>query len=348
LLRSRSAAYALYVLARADRADIGQLRHFHDARLRDEPSPLARAQIGAALARMGDRARSRNAFQQAERALGYRNTGDWYQTPLRDLAGVMALAAEAGEIELVDRLRQRLERDARDANQLMTQERVQLLLAVFALRERAGEFNVSLNGQRMSERRIVADAERLASGLAFQNNGSGEIWRTLQVSGPPREAPPAMSSGYQLDKRLYQMNGAPADANAIRQGDRIIIVVSGKPDGARTYPSVIVDLLPAGLEIESVLGPADGLGRERWDGTRQNGPFAWVGEINAGNVSEARDDRFVAAMDVRGEEFTFAYIARAVTPGRFTMPAAQVEDMYRPGVMARTSTGSIRIAPRDQ
>jgi uncharacterized protein YfaS (alpha-2-macroglobulin family) len=28
------------------------------------------------------------------------------------------------------------------------------------------------------------------------------------------------------------------------------------------------------------------------------------------------------------------------------MPAAQVEDMYRPGVMARTSTGTIQIAPR--
>jgi uncharacterized protein YfaS (alpha-2-macroglobulin family) len=241
-----------------------------------------------------------------------------------------------------------LERDARDANQLMTQERVQLLLAVFALRERAGEFNVALNGTRMTERRIVADAERLASGLLFQNNGSGEIWRTLQVSGPPRTAPPAMSSGYQLDKRFYQMSGASVDMNSIRQGDRIIVVVSGKPDGARTYPSVIVDLLPAGLEIESVLGPADGMGRERWDGSRRNGPFSWVGEIDAGNVSEARDDRFVAAMDVRGSEFTFAYIARAVTPGRFTMPAAQVEDMYRPGVMARTSTGSIRIAPRDQ
>ena len=39
-------------------------------------------------------------------------------------------------------------------------------------------------------------------------------------------------------------------------------------------------------------------------------------------------------------------IARAVTPGRYTMPAAQVEDMYRPGVTARTDTGTIVIAPR--
>src|SRR5690606_15970280 len=103
LLRSRAAAYALYVLAKGGQADIGQVRYFHDARLNNEPSPLARAHIAAALYHLGDRARARNAFRMAERAIGYRNSGDWYQTPLRDVAGVLALAAEAGETELVDR-----------------------------------------------------------------------------------------------------------------------------------------------------------------------------------------------------------------------------------------------------
>ena len=83
----------------------------------------------------------------------------------------------------------------------------------------------------------------------------------------------------------------------------------------------------------------------RWDGVRRSGPFAWIGELTYTHVAEARDDRFVASADLRGQ-FRYAYIARAVTPGRYTMPAAQVEDMYRPGVMARTSTSAIRIAPR--
>jgi alpha-2-macroglobulin len=345
LLRSRSAAYALYVLAKAGEADIGQVRYFHDARLNSEPSPLARAQIAAALAHMGDRARSRNAFRMAERALGYRNVGDWYQTPLRDLAGVLALAAEAGETEMVDRLRRRLERDAPEAERLMTQEQTQLLLAASTLLERAGPVNVTLDGQAMSERRVMADAQRLAAGLAFRNAARGPVWRTLATSGAPREAPPAMQAGYSIDKRAFRMDGTTADLDAVRQGDRIVIVLSGQPEGARNYPTVLVDLLPAGLEIETVLRPEDALGRVNWDGTRRGGPFAWIGELTDTQVAEARDDRFVAAADLR-REFRYAYIARAVTPGRFTMPAAQVEDMYRPGVMARTDTGSIRIAPR--
>jgi uncharacterized protein YfaS (alpha-2-macroglobulin family) len=321
------------------------LRYFHDNRLNNEPSPLARAHIAAALAHMGDRARSRPAFQAAERALGYRNTGDWYQTPLRDLAGVLALAAEAGETQLVDRLRQRLERDTPDADELMTQEQAQLLMAANALLERAGPVNVSLNGQQMAERRIVVDAQRLAAGLAFRNSARGVTWRSLAVSGAPLVSPPAMQAGYSIDKRVYRIDGGAADLNAIRQGDRVVVVVSGRPEGARSYPSVLVDLLPAGLEIESVLHPEDGAGAEQWDGSVRNGPFAWVGNISYASVAEGRDDRFVASAELRSN-FLYAYIARAVTPGRYTLPAAQIEDMYRPGVMARTATGAIQIAPR--
>jgi len=345
LLRSRSAAYALYVLAKAGEADIGQLRYYHDNRLRNEPSPLARAQIGAALAHMGDRARSRNAFRLAEQALGYRNIGDWYQSPLRDTAGVLALAAEAGDTAFVGRLRQRLERDAPDANRLMTQEQAQLLLAANALLERAGPVDVSLNGERMAERRIIVDAQRLAAGLVFRNNARGTVWRTLQTSGAPREAPPAMQAGYTIEKRVYRLDGSAADLGSIRQGDRVVIVVSGQPEGARNYPTVLVDLLPAGLEIETLLRPEDGAGGTQWDGSVRNGPFAWVGSISYAQVQESRDDRFVASANLSGS-YRYAYIARAVSPGRYTMPAAQVEDMYRPGVMARTETGVISIAPR--
>jgi uncharacterized protein YfaS (alpha-2-macroglobulin family) len=306
---------------------------------------LARAQIGAALAHMGDRARSRNAFRLAEQALGYRNTGDWYQTPLRDLAGVLALAAEAGETELVDRLRRRLERDAPDAGELMTQEQVRLLLAANALLERAGPVNVTLNGQAMAERRVMADAQRLAAGLVFRNAARGAVWRTMALSGAPRQAPPSMQAGYTIEKRIYTLEGATADLGSLRQGDRVVVVISGQPQGARNYPTVLVDLLPAGLEIETLLNPSDGAGGQNYDGTQRNGPFSWIGGITYTQVQESRDDRFVASANLRGQ-YRYAYIARAVTPGRFTLPAAQVEDMYRPGVMARTSTGTITIAPR--
>ncbi|MEM8937429.1 MAG: alpha-2-macroglobulin, partial [Pseudomonadota bacterium] len=117
-LRRRSAAYASYVLTRAGRADLSDLRYFHDALLDDTPSPLAKAHIGAALSFMGDRARATSAFTAAVNAIGWSNTGDYYQTPLRDIAGVLSLAAEAGEDALLEILAEQLATAMKDPRRM--------------------------------------------------------------------------------------------------------------------------------------------------------------------------------------------------------------------------------------
>ena len=58
-------AYALYVLARNGRAPIGELRYYADTRIDRFASPLAQAQLGAALAMMGDKMRAERAFATA-------------------------------------------------------------------------------------------------------------------------------------------------------------------------------------------------------------------------------------------------------------------------------------------
>ena len=120
----------------------------------------------------------------------------------------------------------------------------------------------------------------------------------------------------------------------------MVIVISGSAVGNRLHPAIIADLLPAGLEIESVLSPEDGAQRGR------RGAFGWVGEISRAKLSEARDDRFVAAIDVNRSKFTLAYVVRAVTPGDFIFPGTAIEDMYRPDVFGRTATRRINIASR--
>src|SRR5690606_22115531 len=122
-LMDRSVAYAAYVLAKAGRMDKSRLRYLHDDRIRRIPSPLARAQIGAALYMIGDNARSRSAFDQAEQAIGYENTGDYYQTPRRDIAAMLALAAEARQTERGTRLTDRVTRDLPEPDRLTTQEK---------------------------------------------------------------------------------------------------------------------------------------------------------------------------------------------------------------------------------
>jgi uncharacterized protein YfaS (alpha-2-macroglobulin family) len=158
----------------------------------------------------------------------------------------------------------------------------------------------------------------------------------VTVTGAPGAAPGAEQNGLTLSKRLVAFDGGAVDPARLRQGDRVIVLVSGRSPQARSTALVVDDPLPAGFEIETLLGPDDA----------QSGPFRFLGELSAADVAEARDDRYVAALDLPGKSnFAFAYVARAVTPGDFLLPGAQARDMYRPGLNARTASGRTVIAP---
>ena len=66
----RDLAYALYVLARNGAAPIGDLRYFADTKLDDFSTPIAKAQIAAALGMLGDRARAERVYAEALRFAG--------------------------------------------------------------------------------------------------------------------------------------------------------------------------------------------------------------------------------------------------------------------------------------
>jgi uncharacterized protein YfaS (alpha-2-macroglobulin family) len=334
-LRSRASAYALYVLAKAGRGDLPRLRWWHDVQMKTEGSPLARAQVGAGLALMGDHARARDALNQAIAALGYRDDADDYQSPLRDLAGVIALAYEAGEVDLARGLQGRLAGAVKDPDRLNTQEEAFLLRAAHFMFAEAGAIRIEATGVAPSATPHWA-VGRLAL-AKFVNRGTGALWRTVTVRGTPLSAPPSGSSGLSVAKTLFTMSGGSVDPAAVRQGDRVIVRVAGSSGQGRTVSMAVDDALPAGFEIETLLGPDDA----------QNGPYRFLGKLTAADAQESRDDRYVATLSVPGHQpYAFAYIARAVTPGDFFLPGAQALDMYHPGVGARSGAGRLKVAPR--
>jgi uncharacterized protein YfaS (alpha-2-macroglobulin family) len=155
------------------------------------------------------------------------------------------------------------------------------------------------------------------------------------VRGTPVAAPGAEANGISVSKRLFSMNGGAIDPAQIHQGDRVIVLVSGRSMQARSTALVVDDALPAGFEIETTLGADDA----------QNGPFKFLGELTNPDVQESRDDRYIAALDLGGEKpFAMAYVARAVTPGEFFLPGAIAKDMYRPSLNARSEAGRITVA----
>ncbi len=345
-LMHRSSTYALYVLAKAGKADLSRLRYLHDRELDKIESPLARAHLGAALAVLGDRARAASAFDGAEKVLGYRNSGNYYQTPLRDLSGVLALANEAGFDDLVARLADRFGDDAPDPSRLTTQEKAFALLAVNSLTGGdPGKFRMKTEGLGRgndNDRRYSLAESQISGDVSFTYRGEAPVYRTVIVSGAPETAPPPVSQDLGARKRFASLTGQGVNLEDLRQGDQLVAILELYPEEKRRNPVIVADLLAAGLEIETVLGPADGARTNADDGA-----FAWIGEISPVKTAEARDDRFVSAVDVFDKPVRLAYVVRAVTPGSFAMPGVVAEDMYRPEVNARSEAGRVNITARE-
>jgi hypothetical protein len=350
-MRSRASAYALYVLAKGGRGDLARLRWWHDVQMKNEGSPLAMAQVAAGLQMMGDTARARDAMQHAIDAVGYRrpmlqlgpitfvDDQDWYQSPLRDLAGVIALAYEANMPDLAHSLEGRLDGAVTDPDLLNTQEKAQLLRAAHFMLVAQGPINIQANGAVVAQPAAGLTPRWAVNGrLAdahFVNASGKPVWRTVTVYGTPLAAPPAMASGLTVTKTYYSFSGGPVDLTKVKQGDRIIIRISGSSSQGRTVPLAIDDALPAGFEIDSVLGPDDAA----------KGPFKFLGQLTSPDGQQSEDDRYVAALDLAGgKTFALAYVARAVTPGDFYLPGVQILDMYHAGVNARSAGGRIQIA----
>ncbi|HCY56342.1 MAG TPA: alpha-2-macroglobulin, partial [Oceanicaulis sp.] len=273
----------------------------------------------------------------ATSVLGYNNAGDWYQTPVRDLAGVTALVAEAGVEDRVEGLLARLSRDLPEASRMTTQEQAHVLMAARAFAGDAEGLSVEWGGAALEGQSVTLDADGLAEVRELTNRGQQPVWVTAFARGVPLEAPDAASEGVSVARAMTDRRGNSVDTGAIRRGDQIVVSLTITPEQTRAMPLIVADLLPAGFEIEGILRQSD---------AGETGPYAFLGDLASTQVAESRDDRFIAAINTSGRDpVRVAYMVRAVTPGEFVQPGTVVEDMYRPDVFARSEAGQVTIRP---
>ncbi len=334
-------AYALYDLARAGRAAIGDLRYYFEARLDRFGSPLAKAQLGAALALYGDRTRAGAAFAAALDDLGMKDDPKVYRadygSQLRDTAAVLALAAEfkpAGIdlAALADRLG-----DLRDATRwTSTQEEGWTLLAAAGLARGTADGSVSIDGEAVTGTvyRHYMQEEFDGAPVTIANTGNAATEATVTVTGIPATPPAASEQGLAIERSYYGIDGTPVTLDAVRQNDRFVVVLSVRPTQLGSGSYLIVDPLPAGFEIENPdLSQAEGVGELNWI------------SVNTPTHVESRTDRYVAAFRYtsRVEAFSTAYMVRATAPGTFVLPGATAEDMYRPEFRGNTEAGTVEV-----
>lgn len=343
-------AYAAQVLARQQKAPLGALRELW-LRHSSARAGLPLVQLGVALKLMGDAPRGDEAIK-----LGLQTSRSderiWmadYGSELRDKAMMLSLLEENKLLpEQQNQLLMDLSNLAYTQRWLSTQESNALFLAGRNWQTAKGDWQSqisfatgSLSGTQSVTRNL--SAEQLA-GLQITNTGTGNLYLRLDTVGYPQQAPAPYSNVLHIERHFLDAKGNSKSLSELKSGELVMVWLDVWAD--KNVPdALVVDLLPAGLELENQNLSESSASLSDSDSQVQG----LLNQMQQADIQhmEFRDDRFVAAVPLNeGQHATLVYLARAVTPGTYNVPVSQVESMYVPQWRATgTSTGMLTVHP---
>jgi uncharacterized protein YfaS (alpha-2-macroglobulin family) len=339
----RDLAYALYVLARNGMAPIGDLRYIADTKLNDLATPIAKAQVAAALAALGDRVRAERVYAAALDSIPVQPAWEFgradYGSVLRDAAALVTLAAEGGGPRpTILNAVARVETARTLSSYTSTQENAWMVLAARALAKEGVHVALDVAGeaQQTPLYRNYREGDLAAGLVKVTNTGDADLQAVISVTGAPVTPEPAAEKGFKIERTYYTLDGEKTDVSKVKQNQRFAVVLKITDMQPKFARLIIADYLPAGFEIDNPHLVSSG----------DTGTLSWIENAAEPASAEFRDDRFSAAFERKGNEpavFTVAYVVRAVSPGRYVLPQAYVEDMYRPDRFGRTGTGTLEV-----
>lgn len=333
-------AYAGLVLARQQKASLGDLRQLYERR-NNAASGLPLVQLGVALKLMGDEGRSEAAIKQglnAEREQGWFSD---YGSEIRDKALILSLLTENRLLPAQrDKLMLSLAEDLYSVRYLSTQEKNAVFMAGRQyIGQREPKWRAELEGaisQKWSSSNPVnynMPVESLSGDVQLVNTDMQTIYPRLTVSGYPLNAPAPESNILDIKREYFDTNGQPVDLSVLKSGQLLVVHLKVSSRSGSIPDALVVDLLPAGLELEN-----QNLGDSSASLKYSTGNLSGlVNKMQQAKIAhqEFRDDRYVAAVTVEQyQPVSLLYLVRAVTPGSYTVPPPLVESMYRPQVRA--------------
>lgn len=330
-------SYAGYVLAKAGAVRIPDLRRLADQyKEKTNDDGLSWLYMAVSFKLAGDSNNSDICFKRAMKERNrakHRYYGD-YGSSARDLARINELVL-AYDFERDGRLIFDLADTVKERTWLSTQERIALFRAALLMEDLDGDTWMATLATDQMEQKLersrafntLFDLEAY-EGLKNIKAFNDSIYANITLVGEPKKAPIPQSNEITIERKFYDTNGNMLVLDQMKSGELAVVrlilsALSRTPDG------LVVDLLPAGVEIEN---QNLGFASIYLDDIKLDGKL--IGELrDIKNVKheEFRDDRYVAAVDIEPYgNINLFYLIRAVTPGIYKMPCSYVEDMYRP------------------
>jgi uncharacterized protein YfaS (alpha-2-macroglobulin family) len=136
-----------------------------------------------------------------------------------------------------------------------------------------------------------------------------------------------------VTRKFLNLDGSNLDLDHLRQNTVFVLLLEGRAEDGQDHRALLMHGLPAGWELAGRFAEGEAPG------------LPWLGKLSATEAQPAADDRYVAviALTAEQQDFHVAVRVRAVTPGTYELPGAELSDMYRPGVFARQNAGRITV-----
>ncbi|MCC6718570.1 MAG: alpha-2-macroglobulin family protein, partial [Acetobacteraceae bacterium] len=243
-------AYRLYVLALAGQGRPGAARVLAEnpAAL---PTPLARAQVAAALALAHDQPRAEAMFVAALDSPVRRWWAADYGTGLRDLAAMVVLLKESGLLPVrLTRLVAGLPGGDLLPDALSTQEQGWMAAAAAVLGRDGRPVRVALDATTLSGPVVAA---RLSGPASARNLSERAVWQSVAVSGVPLEALPAARAGMRVSRKFLALDGSTLNLDQLRQNTEFVLLLEGAAETRQAHRALVMQGLPAGWEITARL-----------------------------------------------------------------------------------------------
>ena len=342
-------AYAAYVLADIKQVNLQDIRKLFDNSASKSKSPLPLAYMALALEKMGDNRRAQQAWLQAVDFKWDQNRyhyyGD-YGSKIRDLAQVVQLGLQSnltnGLPKSTFQLLKPLQIAMHERRWLSTQERGAIFRVAKALKNNKNmndnwqaTLNISEKNESFEQAQDLIKVwyeQEANRPITVENSGNIPLYVDFKTQGYLKDAAPE-SNGISVERRFFNLQGDNLDISKLSTGDMVLVHIKIKLEKKYSYlpDAMLIELLPAGLELEN-----QNLEHSmKLDGIKIDGKY--VTSMVHSNIkhSEYRDDRYIAALALSGySDNHLFYLARAVTPGTYTVPPSLVEDMYRPEIRA--------------
>ena len=344
--KTQRAVYACYVLAAAGHPEKGVM-HYLKNNLLSGLKEYSQFQLAGAFALSGEleTALSMLPVSVSSQNGGTRDTGRNFDSPTRSQAIILDVLSEVNENHpSIPTLVSNLSTAASKRNRWgTTQENAFAFLALGKIMKKQmdGDYigHITLNDEHLADFDSSTPSIRLDNAdwdgaqIKIAIEGEGSCYYYWSAFGIRKDSHiEEYDRDIEVRRRYLNQDGIPYE-NQFQHGDMIIAEVTVKALNSNLENVVVVDMLPAGFEIENArLASRAGI------------PWLKNQDFKPDYV-DIRDDRLIFfGTFPRQRERKFHYALRAVTRGDFTLPPVAAEAMYDPVKSSVASSGKISVS----